>query len=174
MTTKAALVIGTSRNDGNTWRVLQAANQGLQLPIFDISSLKISYFDYSSKNLNDDFIPTIEKLVEFDTIGLISPVYWYTVSAQMKTFLDRFSDLLGPRRDLGRLLRGKRLFLMATGSTDESLPQCMDQTIRLTATYLGMRYEGAHYSRIEQDLTIPTEILDKAKRFLESVAPYRP
>ena len=168
MPSKAALVIGTSRQDGNTWRVLQAANKDLQLPIFDLSALKISYFDYDSKNLNDDFIPTIEKLLDYDTIGLISPVYWYTVSAQMKTFLDRFSDLLGPRKDLGRRLRGKRLFLMATGS-NESLPESMDQTIRLTANYLGMEFRGAHYSRAEDDLIPAPDTLERAKTFLESI-----
>ncbi len=167
MTTKAALVIGTSRQDGNTWRVLQAANKDLQLPIFDLSALNISYFDYDSKNLDDDFIPTIEKLLDYDTIGLISPLYWYTVSAQMKTFIDRFSDLLGPRKDLGRRLRGKRLFLMATGS-DESLPECMEQTIHLTANYLGMEFLGAHYSCVEHDLILAPDTVERAKHFLES------
>jgi len=168
MAKKAALVIGTSRNDGNTWGVLRAANERLALPVFSLGDLSISYFDYNSQNLNDDYIPTMEKLVECDVIGLVSPVYWYTVSAQMKTFLDRFSDLLGPRKDLGRKLRGKEIFLLATGNTEEVLPECMDQTIRLTANYLGMKYKGAHYTRIVEDLVFTPEILSQAREFVES------
>lgn len=165
---KGALVIGTSRPDGNTWRVLRGANEGLSLPIVDLASLNISHFDYDHANLGDDFTPTIEKLLEFDTIGLVTPVYWYSVSAQMKTFIDRLSDLLGPRKDPGRQLRGKRIFLMATGSTEGSIPDCMEQMLRLTADYLGMTYEGAHYSYIEEDLAIGAEIVSQARGFLES------
>ena len=168
MAINAALVIGTSRPDGNTWGVLRAANERLGLPIFNLSDLRISYFDYNYQNLNDDFIPTIEKLIKFDVIGLVSPVYWYTVSAQMKTFLDRFSDLLGPRKDLGRQLRGKQTFLLATGNTEGTLPDCMDQTIRQTAGYLGMKYTGSHYARIVEDLVFTQEIVDQARRFLEA------
>lgn len=164
-----ALVIGTSRGDGNTWGLLRGANARLELPIFDVTSLRISYFDYDSGNLNDDFIPTMEKLVEFETIGLVSPVYWYSVSAQIKTFIDRISDLLGPRKDLGRRLRGKRLFLMANGSTDMSLPTCMEQMVQKTAEYLGMRYEGSHYTRVENDLVLDEDVVLAARRFLESM-----
>jgi multimeric flavodoxin WrbA len=117
MNSKAALVIGTSRPDGNTWRVLRGANEGVKLPILDLACMRISYFDYRHATQGDDFITIVEKLLQFDTIGLVTPVYWYSVSAQMKTFIDRLSDLLGPRKDLGRHLRGKRLFLMATGSS---------------------------------------------------------
>jgi multimeric flavodoxin WrbA len=87
MAGSAALVIGTSRHDGNTWKILRAANEHLQLPVFDLSALRISYFDYTYTNLGDGFIPTIEKLLEHETIGLVSPVYWYSVSAQIKTFI---------------------------------------------------------------------------------------
>lgn len=168
MTQNAALVIGTSRADGNTWKMVQAANKSLGLPIFDLASLNISYFDYDSQNLTDDFIPTIEKLVKVDTIGLISPVYWYSVSAQMKTFIDRFSDLLGPRKDLGRQLRGKRVFLMATGYSEEKYSECMRQMVELTVDYLGMKYEGSHYTHVPEDLVIADEALQKAREFLES------
>lgn len=164
----AGLVIGTSRGDGNTWKVLRSANQDLKLPVFDLSALRISYFDYNSHNLTDDFIPTVEKLIQFDSIGLISPVYWYSVSAQMKTFFDRFSDLLGPRKDLGRQLRGKRVFAMATGYSEEKYSDGMSQMIQLSVEYLGMKYEGFHYTRVTEDLVISDDALSKARKFLEA------
>lgn len=168
MNSKAALVIGTSRPDGNTWRVLRGANEVVRLPIFDLASMRVSYFDYHHANIGDDFITIIEELLESDTIGLVTQVYWYSVSAQMKTFIDRLSDLLGPRKDLGRHLRGRRLFLMATGSSKGGIPECMEQMLGLTAEYLGMRYEGSHYSCIVEDLVIETEVVDRAKMFREA------
>ena len=92
MHSKAALDIGTSRPDGNTWRVLRGANEGVKLPILDLACMRISYFDYRHANLGDDFITIVEKLLQFDTIGLVTPVYWYSVRAQMKTFIDRSID----------------------------------------------------------------------------------
>jgi multimeric flavodoxin WrbA len=81
MNSKAALAIGTSRPDGNTWSVLRGANEGVRLSIFDLASMRVSYSDYHHANLGDDFITIIEELLEFDTIGLVTPVYWYSVSA---------------------------------------------------------------------------------------------
>jgi hypothetical protein len=86
----------------------------------------------------------------------------------MKTFLDRFSDLLGPHKELGRQLRGKRLFLLATGNTEESMPISMDETIRLTAQYLGMEYVGSHYIRVVEDLVFDPESISRARDFLKS------
>ena len=165
---KVALVIGTSRNEGTTWTVLRAANEHVALPVFDLAKMSISYFDYESKNLDDDFIPLVEKLVTYDAIGLVSPVYWYSVSAQMKTFIDRLSDLLGPRKDLGRRLRGKELFLFTTGHTENTLPRCMEEPIQLTASYLGMKYVGAHYSQIADNQAVGLETVQSAREFLEA------
>ncbi len=168
MSNGAILVVGTSRSDGNTWGVLAGANQSTNFPTVDLAKLNISYFDYNARNLDDDFIPTIRKILSYGAIGLVSPVYWYTVSAQMKTFLDRFSDLLGPHKELGRQLRGKRLFLLATGNTEESMPISMDETIRLTAKYLGMDYVGSHYIRVVEDSVFDPESISRARDFLKS------
>jgi multimeric flavodoxin WrbA len=168
MSNNAILIIGSSRLDGNTWGVLEGANKNINFPTIDLAKLDISYFDYNAHNLDDDFIPTIQKMLNYDSIGLVSPVYWYTVSAQMKTFLDRFADLLGPYKELGRQLRGKRLFLLATGTTEENMPNCMDETIRLTAQYLGMEYSGSHYVRVFEDLVFDPESISRAQDFLKS------
>lgn len=164
------LVVGTSRRDGNTYGLVQRANKGVGFPVVDVSELRISFFDYHARNLEDDFIPTIEKLLRYDTIGLVSPVYWYSLSAQLKTFIDRFADLLGPRKDLGRQLKGKRLFLLATGSTDEQLPSCMEEMVRLTAGYMEMEYLGAHYARFLRELDFKPETVAGAARFLASMS----
>ena len=170
MSTSLAFLIGTSRNDGNTWKLLNQINAQFQAPIVDLGALNISFFDYQSRNLNDDFIPTIESLTSYSTIGFVSPMYWYSVSAQMKVFIDRLSDLLGPRKDLGRMLRDKRTFLLANGSSEPQITAGMEEVIGRTSEYLGMRYQGSFYARLEEGLAIDAETVRAATEFVDRVA----
>ncbi|MBN8549879.1 MAG: NAD(P)H-dependent oxidoreductase [Deltaproteobacteria bacterium] len=171
MANDLAFVIGTSRADGNTRRVLDHVNLQFKAPIFDLAALDISCFDYEARNLTDDFIPTIESLQAFSTIGFVSPMYWYTVSAQMKTFIDRLSDLLGPRKDLGRKLRGKNTFLLATGNTEKQITPGMEEVIKRTSDYMGMSYRGAYYAHIKVDLAPDSGTLRDATEFVRRVLP---
>jgi len=66
-----------------------------------------------------------------------------------------------------RQLKGKRLFLLATGSTDEQLPSCMEEMVRLTAGYMKMEYLGPHYARFEKELDFEPETVAAAVCFLE-------
>ena len=45
------------------------------------------------KNASDDFIELFLRWTQHEVIALASPVYWYAPSAQMKCFLDRWSDI---------------------------------------------------------------------------------
>ena len=54
------------------------------------------------------FLPTIKELnSKYDTWIFVTPVYWYSMSGQMKIFLDRITDLLKWHKDEGRKIRGK-------------------------------------------------------------------
>jgi RimJ/RimL family protein N-acetyltransferase len=103
-------------------------------------------FDYKHQNANDDFIPLMEELVTYDTIVLASPVYWYAVSSYMKTFLDRWSDLLTIRKDLAQKLERKRLFLIASFAADAPLG-CVsfENPIRQSCQYMNINYGGCFY-----------------------------
>ncbi len=169
MRNQLVFIVGTSRSDGNTWHLLNYINKDLGAKLIDLTELNISYFDYQQRNIDDDYIATIEEILKYDTIAFVSPMYWYTVSAQMKTFIDRFSDLLGSRKDLGRKLRGKKTFLVATGNTEERVNAGMEEPIKLTSEYLGMNYQGAFYTRVKNDLQIEPHILEQASNFVRSI-----
>ena len=49
----------------------------------------------------------MEKVTEYDIIVLATHVYWYSMSAIMKKFIERLSDLLHLRKDIEYKLRGK-------------------------------------------------------------------
>jgi multimeric flavodoxin WrbA len=142
--TKAIIVLGSSRGKGETWHAIQEVigNQS-PIPLIDLNDLSISPYDYEHSNQNDDYIPLIEKLVAYDLIVLATPVYWYTMSAQMKIFIDHLSDLLEIRKDLGRKLRGKKIFILASFST--SLPKGFEDAFSQTCDYMGMEYLGCSF-----------------------------
>ncbi len=75
--------------------------------------------------LQDDLTPVLESIRGADALVLASPVYYWDVSSQLKTFMDRtFSYFVpdfhtNPRRS--RLEPGKKLvFILAQGNPDET------------------------------------------------------
>ena len=114
----------------------------------DLNNYEISYFDYEHLNQEDDFLPLIEKILKYQTIIFATPVYWYSMSAILKT-IDRFSDLLKIRKDLGRQLRGKNMMVIAMSSDDTEYPEFW-MPFQRTAAYLGMEYLGHSHTWIEK------------------------
>jgi len=139
------VIFASSRGEGNTRAALMAVQEERDFEIVDLSALNISYFDYEHANADDDFIPLAEKMREHEVIILVTPVYWYTMSALMKTFLDRWSDLLTIRKDLGRGLKGKWVYVISSYGT--AYPVGFDDPFRLTCDYMGMHFGGSlhHY-----------------------------
>ncbi len=67
-------------------------------------------------NTQDDMQLIYPKLLEADAIVIASPIYWFTMSAQMKLCLDRFYALNIPT---GSALRGKKIAIILTyGDSD--------------------------------------------------------
>jgi len=137
------IIFGSSRSFGDTRKVVDEILGHSGIELFDLNKFNISPFDYEHLNRNDDFIPLIEKLVAYDIWIIATPVYWYATSVQHKIFFDRFSDLLSLRKDLGRKLRGKKLFVIA--SFDTSYPRGFEDTFEQICKYLGMEYLGSSF-----------------------------
>lgn len=141
---KTIIVLGSSRSKGETWQAVQdITDNSALIPVIDLNSLSLSAYDYDHSNHNDDYFPLIERLVEHELIILATPVYWYTMSAQMKIFIDRLSDLLEVRKDLGRKLRGKKVFIVASFNT--SMPVGFEDAFSQTCNYMGMIYLGCSF-----------------------------
>ena len=145
---QAAVILGTSRSDGNTRKVVNAILAGRSVEIVDLSQIRISAYDYEHRNIRDDFIPLIESIASKPLWIFATPVYWYTMSAQLKIFIDRLSDLFDIRTDLGQLLRGKSLAVVVSG-TNPGLPPGFESPFQLTCEYVGMHYAGAFYWRFK-------------------------
>ena len=140
----AAVLLGSSRGDGNTRMAVDLALGGTAVEVIDLGQLDIGMYDYDHANASDDFLPLIERLASKSLWILATPVYWYAMSGRMKVFFDRLSDLVTIRKARGRSLKGTTVAVLASG-TDTALPEGFEAPFRQTCDYLGMRYAGALY-----------------------------
>lgn len=141
---KTAIVLGSSRSEGNTGALVKAAQKELDAKLFDLAAYRIEPYSYEQRP-KDDFISLMEQLLSYDRLILATPMYWYSASASMKIFLDRISEFLNNHKEKGRSLRGKEAALLATGHNQRP-PECFEQMFALTFDYLGMNYKGMSYS----------------------------
>ena len=75
---------------------------------------------------------------------IVSPLYWYNVSASVKLYLDYWGAWLrDPRLAFRERMRGKALWAVVTaGSTDTAKCWPLLESLRMSADYLGMRWGG--------------------------------
>jgi multimeric flavodoxin WrbA len=128
---KHVLVLkGSPREKGNSSALADQAaagarEAGAQVDSVDLFKLTISgcdACDFCQKSevgkcsIEDDMQALYPKLRKADVILLASPVYWFTLSAQLKLCIDRWYALVNSE---GCELKGKRFGLLLTyGDTD--------------------------------------------------------
>lgn len=136
------IILGSARSDGNTRAVVNFLVENTDFDLIDLNDYQIGYFDYDNKNRDDDFLPLMRKIsANYQRIIFATPVYWYSMSAIMKTFFDRISDLLMWEKNLGRTLRGKAMGVISCSGHDD-LREGFDMPFAESAQYLGMDYMG--------------------------------
>ncbi len=138
--------MGSSNPFGDTYGVCKSIVDRHGIKFQDLNELVIMPYDYDHENRDDDFLGFMKHVVDsYETIILATPVYWYTMSGIMKNFLDRFTDLLTIKKDLGRQLRGKSLLVLSVSKNDDC-PEEYPKPFERSANYLGMDWKGyAHF-----------------------------
>ena len=140
---KSVIIFGSARSNGHTRKAVDLALLGHEHKFVDLSNLVIEPFDYEQNNLDDDFIPLMKNILEYDQIFLATPIYWYAPSTRMKIFLDRWSDVIKePHKKIGKALRGKRVFVISSNGVSPS--KCFEEIFEQTCEYLRMRYMGCY------------------------------
>lgn len=147
MGNKTVIILGSSRKNGNTTKIVDEISKEHGIEVINLSDFNISYYDYESKNREDDFFPLIKGIIEnYDTLIFATPIYWYNMSGIMKVFFDRFSDLIRIEKETGRKLRGKKIGVISN-SHDNEIEESFYIPFKKTADYLGMEYLGhAHFN----------------------------
>lgn len=161
---KGVIIQASSRSHGNTAKVVNYVQQLTTFDVIDLNQKEMHQFDYEFKH-NDDFDAVFRNIVEmYDTIILATPIYWYTMSGILKTFLDRISDFLFTEKEVVRQLKGRTLATISCGSGDEIF-EGFTMPFRETANYLNMVYKGHVHSWIEED-AIPNDVKGAIKNLV--------
>ncbi len=144
------IIVGSSRNNGNTARIANEIAIQFNIDIINLNDYQFSYYDYESKNKDDDFLPLIKSILEnYDTLIFATPVYWYSMSGILKVFFDRFSDLIRIEKEIGRRFRGKN-FAVISNSHDNEIDSDFYIPFRKSAEYLGAKYIGNKHFNADQ------------------------
>ncbi len=165
---KGVIILGSSNSNGDTYKAASFVSQQMNYSIIDLKTKNISEFDYEFKNRNDDFHPLINEIVnQYDLIVFATPVYWYTMSGILKTFLDRISDCLKIEKDVSRKLRGMEMAVLSCGS-DKQLKDGFHMPFVETSKYLGMKYIGDVHCWVENN-NLPDSVEAKLNDFINQI-----
>lgn len=142
---KTLVILGTARGESNTLRAVEKLCPFSDYELIDLRALRVGQYEYDhSVNRDDDFHSIALKMQQADNIVFATPVYWYAMSGLLKILFDRFSELLSTYKPIGRSLKGKKTYLISTGS-DPELPPGFEIPFKLTSEYFEMEFVKSYY-----------------------------
>ncbi|MGW0392661.1 flavodoxin family protein [Streptomyces sp. NPDC003042] len=177
-------VLGSSRPDGNTEILARAAAEQLPADVpqrwVDLAQLPLPDFqdgrhDSDTWRAGENEEALLRATLEATDIVIASPLYWYTVSAQTKRYLDYWSGWLSlADSDFKGRMAGRTLWgVTVMAEEDEGVADALVTTLNHTAAYLGMRFGGVLLGNGSR----PGQVRDderaalRAKTFFEGEAP---
>lgn len=163
---KRIIIQGSSRSQGNTYKIIQSLRQTLQADFIDLKAHKIGQYDYEYANREDDFLPLMRQLIEYDMIIFATPVYWYSMSGIMKKFFDRITDCLKIEKETGDKLKGIYLAALSCGP-DDDVPASFSVPFKATAEYLEMEYAGYIHTWLAEGEEISAEVEQRISEFVK-------
>jgi putative NADPH-quinone reductase len=152
------------REDGCTKELVATALEGCPYTLIDLGTKNFSDHDPKGQNSGDDFLHMAEQMVQHNPIILACPVYWYSVPAIVKRFVDRWGDLLDGRKDIARKLQGKKMFVIAPYGTYPDGIAGFEEPLKNTANYMSMHYSGTLFHYTGED---PQGIAENLPRMAE-------
>ncbi len=156
--------MGSGRSHGNTRIACDVLTQQFGWHFHDLLDYQIAPYDYEHRNQADDFLPLVRQMIaQSDHWILATPIYWYSMSAQLKVFVDRLTDLMDLYPEDLAALKGKRLSVLINCSTP-ALPEGFLVPFFETAKYLDMEVGRHHHSQI-RELTLTEEHQVKLEAF---------
>lgn len=106
-------------------------------------------------------------------IVIVSPVYWYSVSASVKLYLDHWSGWMRiDGVDMRKRMEGKRMWAVtALSDPDFSTANALIDTLRMSAEYMKMRFAGTliGYGNRPGDVMNDAASIERANRFFVAV-----
>jgi multimeric flavodoxin WrbA len=159
---KILVFMGSPRRKGNSSLLAQQVQSGAEAAGAEVESFFLHDMNVQPCDacdacrdktdtdciLDDDLKDIFPKLRRADGIVIASPVYWFTVSAQTKLFMDRWYALGGPE---GYALKGKEFGIVLTYADEDPFTSGAVNALRtfqdalnfIEAKIVGMVYGSA-------------------------------
>ncbi|MGW1713736.1 flavodoxin family protein [Streptomyces sp. NPDC002156] len=174
-------LLGSSRTDGNTEALSRRAAEQLPAEVEQhwLSLAEHPLPDFEDLRHDADHVrPTgnntallLDATLAATDIVIVSPLYWYSVSAPVKRYLDYWSGWLRtPDLDFKATLAGRTLWgVTVLADPDPALADPLVGTLRNSAAYMGMRFGGVLLGNGSKpgDVLKDTGALTRAKTFFE-------
>ncbi|WP_406716402.1 flavodoxin family protein [Streptomyces althioticus] len=185
MTRRFLFVLGSARPDGNSELLARRAAEQLPPDVeqqwIDLTAHPLPEFE-DLRHDSDHVRPTesatallLDATLAATDLVIVSPLYWYSVSAQTKRYLDHWSGWLRtPGVDFKATMEGRTLWGVTALAHEE--PEVADPlvgTLTNSAAYLGMRFGGVLLGNGSKpgDVLKDTQALARAKTFFAQDAP---
>ncbi len=159
---KVLIFMGSPRKEGNSTILAKQVAAGAEAAGAEVESFFLHGMDIKACDacdacrdktetdciLDDDMKGLFPKLRKTDVIVIASPIYWFTVCAQTKVFMDRWYALGGPE---GHAFAGKRFGIVLTYADADpfssgavnALRTFQDALSYVKASIVGMVYGSA-------------------------------
>ncbi len=151
---KVLAFLGSPRKHGNTALLMEHCLRGIRaghseavveeffLHDMDIHSCRgCNYCKEAMRGcvIKDDMVALYEKIKTADALIIATPVYWWSMTGQTKTFLDRLYAM-----DFEKDMIGKKMALLLTygGELPNSGPELVEKTFRDICHFTGINFVG--------------------------------
>ncbi|MEV5155457.1 NAD(P)H-dependent oxidoreductase [Streptomyces werraensis] len=185
MTRRFLFVLGSARPDGNSELLARRAAEQLPPDVdqrwIDLTAHPLPEFE-DLRHDSDHVRPTegdtallLDATLAATDLVIVSPLYWYAVSAQTKRYLDHWSGWLRtPGLEFKATMAGRTLWGVTALAHEE--PEVADPlvgTLNNSAAYMGMRFGGVLLGNGSKpgDVLTDTRALARAKTFFAQDAP---
>lgn len=177
-------ILASGRRGGNTELLAQKAAEFLpesagqtwlhllDLPLPPFEDIRHPVSSYGSPEGDEKVL--FDATLAATDIVIASPLYWYSLSASAKLYLDYWSAWLrAPGEDFKKRMAGKRLWVVSASSSEEDATEMsapLVDCLRLSADYMSMDFGGVLLGRGNRvgDVLADSRAMDEAKRFFTS------
>ncbi|QMT16686.1 flavodoxin family protein [Planococcus maritimus] len=146
-----AVIYGSTRPNGNTETLTKQAVGNIEvdsiyLNDFNINSIEDKRHDEEGFHIvEDDYDAVLSRMMQHDMVIFATPIYWYSMSGQMKNFVDRWSQTMKDARfkDFKERMSYKKAYVIAVGGDSpyiKGLP--LIQQFTYIFNFFGLSFEG--------------------------------
>lgn len=183
---KITVLLGSPRNDSNSALLAEqlaegARERGAGVELLNLSGMSIAPCtgcDSCQVNpgsgcvTDDEMQPVYEKLKSSDAVVFATPIYWFSVSAQTKTAIDRLYAIGGGDTNV---LGGKSFGIILTYADEDPFVSGAANAVRMfqdMAAYIGARIKGVVYGSAHApgEIRSNTTVIEEARELGRKLA----